>query len=268
MYSTSFSASGSTSLAASAEQKRSAHSANRGVFVLSRKFIPVIISTAFSQLMQEPRVMSTKSMVSSPKKLFPLLHLTKASSNSSSAKYSTYLVVDIGRPEANDCAIIGIGREDARARRSPDLVYVLHNDKRLADGFIPMDEYWNLLVDWIGLEKKLAFVRQIIWKQIMRNWLVGLNRAPFTEKDEIENTTLLSLALYVFLLLRYSVLVYRKTLANVLFTEKDEIENTTLLSLVLYVFLLLRYSVLVYRKTLAKLTIGSKICKFKECCKM
>ncbi|KAH0456921.1 hypothetical protein IEQ34_014828 [Dendrobium chrysotoxum] len=89
LYSTSFLASGSTSLTASSEQKLSVHSTNRGVFVLSRMFIPVMISIAFSKLRQEPKVMSTKLMVSPPKKLFPLLHLTKVSSNCNSAANSS-----------------------------------------------------------------------------------------------------------------------------------------------------------------------------------
>ncbi|KAH0469352.1 hypothetical protein IEQ34_000910 [Dendrobium chrysotoxum] len=160
-------ASGSTSLAASTERKHSAHSTNCGVFVLSRKFIPVIISKVFSQLRKEPRVMSTKLMVSPPKKLFPLLHLTKASSNCSTAANIKYLVVNIGSPKASDGAIVGIGREDGRAGRSPDLVNVLHNNAGLADGLISMDENGDELVDRIGLEKKLAFVKQIIWEVLV-----------------------------------------------------------------------------------------------------
>ncbi|KAH0470156.1 hypothetical protein IEQ34_001714 [Dendrobium chrysotoxum] len=161
------SASGSTSLAASTERKHSAHSTNRGVFVLSRKFIPVILSKTFSQLRKEPRVMSTKLMVSPPKKLLPLLHLTKASSNCSTAANIKYLVVNIDSPKASDGAIVGIGREDGRAGRSPDLVNVLHNNTGLADGLISMDENGDQLVDRIGLEKKLAFVKQIIWEVLV-----------------------------------------------------------------------------------------------------
>jgi hypothetical protein len=74
----------------------------------------------------------------------------------------TYLVVDVGGPEASDGALVGVGGEEGRAGAGEGLVDVLQDDLRLADGLAAVDQHGDLLVDGVGLEQELALVPQIL----------------------------------------------------------------------------------------------------------
>lgn len=80
----------------------------------------------------------------------------------------SYLIINIGSPEACNSSIMGIGREDG-GFRAPDLVNVLNNDKRLADGLTSMDEDRYFLVNRVGLEKKLALTPKRLFKKLIVN---------------------------------------------------------------------------------------------------
>ena len=67
-----------------------------------------------------------------------------------------YLVAGVGCPEASGGAFVGVGWEDRPA--SEQLVDVLQDDERLADGPAVVDEHGHLLVHGVGLEEELALV--------------------------------------------------------------------------------------------------------------
>lgn len=67
-----------------------------------------------------------------------------------------YLLINKGSPETSNGAFIRIRRENGRGR-GPDLINILHNDQRLANGFVLMKENWNFLMNRVRLKKKLAF---------------------------------------------------------------------------------------------------------------
>jgi len=69
-----------------------------------------------------------------------------------------YRLINVDGPETSNGAIIRIRRENGRGR-GPNIIHILHNDQRLAEGFVLMNENWDFLVDRIGLKKKLAFGR-------------------------------------------------------------------------------------------------------------
>lgn len=67
----------------------------------------------------------------------------------------TCCAVGVGGPEASIGALAGVGGEDRGARGCPDLVDILHDGQRLADGFPVMDEHRDLLVHRVGHEEEL-----------------------------------------------------------------------------------------------------------------
>ena len=75
---------------------------------------------------------------------------------SSEMRTHPYLVVDEGGPEASGGALVGVGGEDGRA--DEQLVDVLHDDERLADGLAIVDEHGHLLVHGVGREEEFALV--------------------------------------------------------------------------------------------------------------
>uniref|UniRef100_K4AGB4 Uncharacterized protein n=1 Tax=Setaria italica TaxID=4555 RepID=K4AGB4_SETIT len=64
-------------------------------------------------------------------------------------------------PEASDGVFVGVGGEERRAGAGEDLIDVLQDDRRLADGLPVVDEHGNLVVDGVGLEEELALVLQV-----------------------------------------------------------------------------------------------------------
>ena len=78
---------------------------------------------------------------------------------SSEMRTHPYLVVDEGGPEASGGALVGVGGEDGRA--DEQLVDVLHDDERLADGLAVVDEHGHLLVHRVGREEEAALVLEV-----------------------------------------------------------------------------------------------------------
>jgi len=65
-------------------------------------------------------------------------------------------LINIDSPETSNGAVIRIRWEKGRGRR-PNIIQILHNDQRFAEGFVLMNENWDFLVNGVGLKKKLAF---------------------------------------------------------------------------------------------------------------
>ncbi|BAT11771.1 Os10g0529600, partial [Oryza sativa Japonica Group] len=75
---------------------------------------------------------------------------------------SSNLVVDVCGPEASNGAFIWVGGEDGVAGAGEDLVDVLHDDLRLADGVPVVDEHGHRLVHRVGGEQEVALVAEIL----------------------------------------------------------------------------------------------------------
>ena len=67
------------------------------------------------------------------------------------------LVVNVGGPESSPSALVGVGGEERGGAR-PDLVDVLHDGDRLADGLTGVDEHRDLFVHRVRREEELALV--------------------------------------------------------------------------------------------------------------
>lgn len=72
---------------------------------------------------------------------------------------SIYLFINIGSPETSNSTLIRIRRENGRGR-GPNIIHIMHNDQRLTEGFVFMNENWDFLVNGVGLNKKWAFCLQ------------------------------------------------------------------------------------------------------------
>ena len=70
----------------------------------------------------------------------------------------TYLVIDVGGPEASNGAIIWIGGKDGLAAARENLVDVRHDVLRLADGLAVVDEDGHFLVHWVRPDEEVALV--------------------------------------------------------------------------------------------------------------
>jgi hypothetical protein len=77
------------------------------------------------------------------------------------------LVVDVGGPEASGGAIVGVGGEEGDAGVGEDLVDVLYDDLRLADGLAVVDEHGDLRVHRVAAEEELALVGEDILLDIV-----------------------------------------------------------------------------------------------------
>lgn len=78
----------------------------------------------------------------------------------------SYLVVNIGSPEAGNSAFIRVRREDGGSGR-PSLVDVLNDDEGLAYGLLIVDENWDFLVNWVGLEEELTLGSQFLLMELV-----------------------------------------------------------------------------------------------------
>lgn len=67
-----------------------------------------------------------------------------------------YLFVNDGSPESSEGAIVRIGGKDGRSG-GPEFIDILNDDGGFGDGFAGVNENRDLLVNRVGLEKKLAF---------------------------------------------------------------------------------------------------------------
>nr|BAJ93349.1 predicted protein [Hordeum vulgare subsp. vulgare] len=81
-----------------------------------------------------------------------------------------HLVVDVGCPEAGDGTVIWVGGEE-RGRAGPDLVDVLDDGERLADGPAGVDEDGDLLAHRVGGEEELALVEQVLLQVLVAHAL-------------------------------------------------------------------------------------------------
>ena len=80
------------------------------------------------------------------------------------------LLLDKAGPEANFGPFIGILRQKGRTIL-PGFINIFKDDQWLSHGFSIVDEYRNLLVDRIIVEKQLAFVPQILFHILIGNAL-------------------------------------------------------------------------------------------------
>nr|AFK39557.1 unknown [Lotus japonicus] len=158
-------------------QNFSAHFTSPGVFSWSRNFTRLDTSTTLSHPKKLPKAISRYPIWSPPKKIIAFAALLKCifqqqqsfshflyaliplifsfcASNGSHCRVP--LVINKGSPEASDGAFIRIRRKNGRGR-GPDLINILHNDQRLANGFVLMKENRNFLMNRVRLKKKLAF---------------------------------------------------------------------------------------------------------------
>jgi len=71
-----------------------------------------------------------------------------------------YLVAGVGCPEASGGAFVGVGWEDRPA--SEQLVDVLQDDERLADGLAVVDEHGHLLMHGVGRQEEVALVLEVL----------------------------------------------------------------------------------------------------------
>ncbi|WVZ57446.1 LOW QUALITY PROTEIN: hypothetical protein U9M48_007829 [Paspalum notatum var. saurae] len=183
---------------------RSAHAASSGVLLAPMISTPYILRSASNQNSQQPRAMSTNPMESPPKKAFPPEHSEKASSMRSMMANTSFAFSalsssvaafkmptngaysckqDAGSsisvplftnqqscgPEAGGGALVGVGGEDGAAG-GEQLVDVLHDDERLAEGPAVVDEHGHLLVHRVGHEQELALAE---WQVLLLDVLVA-----------------------------------------------------------------------------------------------
>ncbi|TVU14260.1 hypothetical protein EJB05_37719, partial [Eragrostis curvula] len=85
-------------------------------------------------------------------------------------------------PKAGDSSLVGVNGEDWLAGVTPDLVDVLHNDKRLADGLAVVDEHGHLVVHRVGAEEELALVEEVLLHVLVAHAL-DIERHPCTERE-------------------------------------------------------------------------------------
>ncbi|THU64420.1 hypothetical protein C4D60_Mb01t26270 [Musa balbisiana] len=83
------------------------------------------------------------------------------------------LVVDVDGPEAVEGALVGVGRQDGVAGISPGPVDVLHDDHRLADGLVVVEEDGDLLVHRVGSQKQLALLPELLRQELVLHPLQG-----------------------------------------------------------------------------------------------
>jgi hypothetical protein len=75
----------------------------------------------------------------------------------------SYLVVNVGGPEASHGAVVRVGGEEARAAVRKDLVQVLRDVLRLADRPTVVDEHGHLLVHRVGAAEEVALVAEEVF---------------------------------------------------------------------------------------------------------
>ncbi|KAF4384667.1 hypothetical protein F8388_003974 [Cannabis sativa] len=86
--------------------------------------------------------------------------------------YTSYLLVDVVSPKASLCSLVRIRRKQRRFSR-PNLIDVLQNNERLTYRLSIVNQYWNLLVNRVHLQKQGTFVLQILLPVLVLNTFFG-----------------------------------------------------------------------------------------------